>query len=121
MRETPRRESAISYDSPPGGNRDGMPPHRQRPFRLRDRAYQRAQGALIDNQFQRAAPQQSRNPFRRAGVAAVPAAHGLPGDMDRRVDVGPVSVGTAIRLLLPALAGPEDVSTKTDEAPAGKE
>src|SRR3546814_18208440 len=59
-----------------------MPPHRQRPFRLRDRAYQRAQGALIDNQFQRAAPQQSRNPFRRAGVAEVPAAHGLPGDME---------------------------------------
>src|SRR3546814_14799235 len=67
-------------------------------------------GALIDNQFQRAAPQQSRNPFRRAGVAEVPAAHGLLGDMDRRVAGGAECVGHAIGVMRRAMEGQEDVS-----------
>src|SRR3546814_14027325 len=44
------------------------------------------------------------------GVAEVPAAHGLLGDMDRRVAGGAECVGHAIGVMRRAMEGQEDVS-----------
>src|SRR3546814_2783171 len=86
-----------------------------RPLRLGDRVNQCPQSVLIDNQFQRVAAQKARHPFRRAGVAEVPAAHRLLGDMDRRVAGGAECVSHAIGVMRGAMEGQQDVSHRSEE------